>query len=249
MGARLQLFNAVGQLAGSRRGSILAAVAIPELIRAVLQGGDSIHQLLRAVGQIIASILQGIDTVAQRLRAVRVAVNAFLQTFRAALQPFHSLLQGIHAALQILRAVRKLVRRITDLSGLIIKVIQRKHFFVHVQIHGKALEADGVHLKIQHVRRHRDILLASGQNAVNQLFIRSHICRGRAGRLQIAASFHVHGQRYLEQIIFKKFGIHLVILSHMNGYPELSILSGKFFGAYFFSVQRIADGNLPGDFL
>ena len=249
MGARLQLLDAVCQLTGARRSPVLTAVAVAKLICAVLQGDDSIHQLLCAVRQIIASVLKGIDAVAQRLRTVRVAVNSLLQTFCAALQPFHSFLKGIHAAFQILRAVGKFIRRVADLTGLIMKVIQGKQLPVHIQVHGQSLEADSIHFKIQHVRRHRDILLAPGQNAVDQLFVRSHVGGSGAGRFQIAASFHVHGQRNLKQIIVEKFGIHLIVLSHMDGYSKLSVFSGKLLGAHFLSVQGITDGNFPGNFL
>ena len=121
------------------------------------------------------------------------------------------------------------------------KIIQGEHLPVHVQIHGKALEADAVHLKIQHIRRYRNILLSSGKDIINELLIRPHICNRRAGRFQTAAPVHIHGQRNLQQIIFKKCGIRLIILPHVNGNLELPVLSRKLPGAHLFSIQRITD--------
>ena len=127
------------------------------------------------------------------------------------------------------------------------QVVQRKTVPVHVKVHGKPLDADRIHLKIQHVRSHRDILLASRQDAVDELLVRSHVCDGGSGRFQIAAALHIHGQRYLQQIVFKENGIRFVVLSDMDQNLQPSVLSRQLFGADLFSVQRIGNGDFPGN--
>ena len=127
------------------------------------------------------------------------------------------------------------------------QVVQRKPVPVHIQVHGKALDADRVHLKIQNVRGHRDVLLASRQDAVDELLVRPHVRRGGSGRFQIAAALHIHGQSDLQQIIFKENGVRFVVLSDMDRDLQPSVLSRQFFGADLFPVQRIGNGDFPGN--
>ena len=155
---------------------------------------------------------------------------------------FHTVLHLVHAVLDVTRAIVQLFDAVQQLIDLVHQLLV---IDLHIQRHRHAVDGNGRHLKILHIRRNQDVLLLARQDGIGQLLVLTDVCLGRTFSYDVAALVGVQRKGSLHRIIFKKTAGAFIILAHRHGNFQRAAFSTDFLRAVLLAVDVIMDVELP----
>ena len=116
---------------------------------------------------------------------------------------------------------------------------------VDVQIQPHAVDGGRVHLEVRHVGGDDRVDPLTGQDGVGQLLVAAHIGNGSAAADNVPAALGVQRERGLQGVVVIEAAAAALVFR--DGEPDLqrAALSRHVLRGVFFSVQIVADGDIP----
>ena len=205
----------------------------------------SVFQTVSAIYQFIGSLFQRRGSAFQLFCSIFQTLCSVFQITGSVLQVTGTISQFGGAFLQIIGTIVKFLCRIFDLIGFVIKLIHIHGTAVNIKGHGNCLEGNCLHPEIFYLCGDGELLFISCYDIVKELTVGTYIGCRCAFRLDIAAFPGIQCYRSLYQIIFEEGVICFFIFLYCNLDLKFSAFPGKIICGYFFSLQLIADGNIP----